>query len=262
MRITLLAALFFFASNAPAALRITIDPGHGGPDAGATQKGLREADLVLEVSRRLKALLDRDPRFKAHLTRDDDVRISLQERVRLAELHESDIFLSLHANSSRDPRARGMEVYLQSPLPADEDILLLAAIENQKESLGEQENGDREALSKKNDVALIVEDLRRNSRVRSSLRLSRTLSRLWVRPEQRSSRPIRQAPFFVINRAPGASALIELGFLTHPSDRQWLKTPDLQQRMAEAIYQGLLDYRRQIAAGHSSGYLLPSGYAN
>lgn len=234
----------------PRSLRVTIDPGHGGVDAGTVAGKLREADIVLAVAKKLKEKFEGDSRFSASLTRTDDVKVSLPERVKKAEIQKADIFVSLHANSSTDPRARGMEVYVQNHLPADEDTLMLAAIENQKEILKEK-SMQNQSLSKKSDVAMILEDLQRNSKVRSSYRLSRILSRKWPLNDRRSSRPIRQAPFYVITKTPATSVLVELGFLTHPNDRDLLSQPDVQDRVADGIYQGLIDYRTQVQSARS-----------
>lgn len=229
----------------PLPLRVTIDPGHGGIDAGTVHNGLRESDVVLSVAKKLKDKFDQDQRFQASLTRVEDVKVSLPERVRKAEVQKADIFVSLHANSSSDPRARGMEVYVQNHLPADEDTLLLAAIENQKEIMREQEQ-ETQGLSKKNDIAMILEDLQRNSKVRSAFRLSRILARKWPLNDRRSSRPIRQAPFYVITKTPATSILLELGFLTHPKDRDLLNRAEVQEQVAASIYQGVLDFRSQV----------------
>ncbi len=237
------------AIEAPKPLRVTIDPGHGGVDAGTTSGKLRESDLVLLVAKKLKEKFEGDDRFVANLTRVDDVKVTLPERVHKAEIQKADIFVSLHANSSTDPRARGMEVYVQNHLPADEDTLLLAAIENQKEIL--REKTEDTGLSKKNDIAMILEDLRRNSKVRSAFRLSRILAHKWPLNDRRSSRPIRQAPFYVITKTPATSILVELGFLTHPTDRDLLTQSEVQDRVATGIYQGLIDFRSQVQNSRS-----------
>lgn len=229
----------------PPVMRVTIDPGHGGSDAGTINAGLREADLVLSVGRKLKDLLAQDQRFEPSLTRNEDVKVSLRERVRRSEMQKADLFVSLHANSSADPRARGMEIYLQNNLPADDDTLLLAAIENQKEILRENEQQAAATLSKKNDLAMILEDLHRGSKARSSLRLSRILSRNWPLEDHRSSRPVRQAPFYVISRSQAPSVLVELGFLTHEHDRTLLLRPEIQDKVADSIYHSILEFRRQ-----------------
>jgi N-acetylmuramoyl-L-alanine amidase len=223
-----------------------IDPGHGGLDSGAVVQGQREADLVLEVSKLLKAKLDTDPRFQAAMTRQENVRVSLGERVKKTEAAKSDLFVSLHLNSNADSRVRGMEVYIQNHLPPDDDSLLLASLENQKELMNEVQsratNPETESLSKRTDIAMILEDLHRGSRLKASHRLSKHLTANWGDPVTKVNRTIRQAPFYVVTRLGVPAALVELGFLTHHQERQILTQKDSQKQMAENIYRGLVSY--------------------
>ncbi|PWU21150.1 MAG: N-acetylmuramoyl-L-alanine amidase [Bdellovibrio sp.] len=246
---------------AAAPMTVMIDPGHGGVDVGASQPGIKESDLVLHVALLLRDLLNKDENFSAQMTRAEDVRVSLPERVNRAEMAKADLFISLHANSSTDPRARGMEVYLLSHLPADEDALLIAAIENEKQSVGgaaqvgasgtsadatgvyPEESAPHETLSKRDDVSSILSDLKRDGMSRSSLKLSRIVAHKWPLDDHRSSKPVRQAPFYVINKSRSPSILIELGFLSHQKDREALKQRATQEKVARAIYSSLAEFR-------------------
>lgn len=234
-------------------LKVMLDPGHGGYDSGAVVAGIREADLVLQVTRQLKELLKDDPRFEILVTRDKDLKVSLNERVKKAEQAKVDLFLSLHVNSNSDHRVQGMEVYIQNHLPADDESLLLASLENQKEIIHNQtlDTADSQSLSKKTDLAMIIEDLRQAGRLKSSHRLSSHLAEAWPSKSSAGSTPpalnkqkppIRQAPFFVITKLGIPAALIELGFLTHPKERELLNQKQTQKAMADAIYKGLISY--------------------
>lgn len=240
-----------FASVAPP-LHVMVDPGHGGMDAGAVAGGTREADLVLAIAHQLEKKLVASPEFQVSLTRRADERVALHERVRKAEMAQADLFLSLHANANGDARVRGMEIYFQNHLPPDEETLLLAALENQRELLRESVKNRSANLSKKNDVAMIVEDLRRSSRVRSSRRLSLELANNWepaTAGEASTTRTIRQAPFHVVSRISIPSVLIELGFLTNKKDREELKDPAVQARIVDNLYAGLLEYKKRMDQG-------------
>lgn len=237
--------------------KIMIDPGHGGPDSGAVSGGVREADLVLSIAQQLEKKLSADPRFQVNLTRTSNQKLQLHERVRKAEMAGSEIFISLHANSSPDPRVRGMEVYFQNHLPPDEETLLLAAIENQREMMKEAAKARSENLSKKNDVALIIEDLRRSSRVRSSRRLSLELTKNWSFKEKweaLKTRTVRQAPFHVVTKISIPSVLMELGFMTNKGDREELNRPEVQAKIVDNLYSGIIsfatDYKKDL--GHSA----------
>ena len=216
-----------------------IDPGHGGNDSGAFAGGVKESNVVLDIALKLEKKLQESKDFDVQMTRREDQKMQLHERVRRAELSESEIFISLHANSSTDSRARGMELYFQNHVPPDEETLMLAALENQKELLDEAKSKPSK-LSRKNDIAMIVEDLRRSNRVRSSRRLSLNLSKSWTAPTARS---VRQAPFHVVSRISIPSVLMEIGFLTNSVDRSQLQSPAMQQQIVENIYEGLQSFR-------------------
>lgn len=225
-------------SPAGADTHIMIDPGHGGNDSGAVRGPAREADIALKVAKILKELLEQDPDFKTSLTRDRDAHLSLQERVHLAEKAKADIFVSLHANASSDRRAKGAEFYFQNHLPPDEETLFLAASENQatKSSLPTMELEP----SKKNDIVAIVEDLRRQHRMRSSHQLSRQLLKAWSSQETNA---IRQAPFYVVSKTSMPSVLVELGFITNPKEAERLLNVDYQKDVAQKIYAGLRKFK-------------------
>ncbi len=181
------------------------------------------------------------------MTRTTDKTISLQERVKMAEKAKADVFLSIHLNANKDPRAKGMELYFQNHLPPDEETLFLAASENQivkpREDIASQEASD--APTKKNDVTAIVEDLERHHRMLSSHRLSVELLKAWNPTAQQphQTMAIRQAPFYVISKANIPSVLVELGFVTNPKEAEKLSNSTYQTEIAQKIYQGLLLYK-------------------
>lgn len=224
-----------------------LDPGHGGIDKGAVYGSAKEADLVLTIAQKLKSFLEKDPQFKVTLTRTANSSLSLSNRVAIAEQAKADIFISLHANAAADQRAKGVEFFFQNSLPPDEESLFLASQENQiiannKESL----NGTEDDLSKKSDVAAIIEDLNRQNRIQSSLRLSLTLNNIWETDTKSAQAVIKQAPFYVISKTSMPSVLIEIGFLTNPKESKRLLTPDYQRDLAQKIYSALLSYKEKM----------------
>ncbi|MEN0057378.1 MAG: N-acetylmuramoyl-L-alanine amidase [Bdellovibrio sp.] len=245
----LLVGLVAMSSFPAQALHIVLDPGHGGVDKGAVYGSTKEADLVLKVANRLKELLETDPQFRVTMTRTQDRNISLQERVNMAEQAKADLFVSLHANAATDQRARGVEFFFQNSLPPDEESLYLAAQENQnalrQESVGTKDTSASE-LSKKSDVAAIVEDLQRQHRLHSSLRLTQTLTRVWSEDRAAASASIKQAPFFVISKTSMPSVLIEIGFLSNPRESQKLLNTAYQKDLAQKIYNALGAYKEKV----------------
>lgn len=239
---TTLAALLFLSQPA-LALHIMLDPGHGGVDTGAVHGSAREAELVLKVAQKLQTLLEKDTNFKVSITRTLDKNISLQGRVKMAEEAKADLFVSLHANAASDQRAKGVEFFFQNNLPPDEDSLYLA---NQENQMLAQHRDSSDELSKKGDVNAIVEDLQRQNRLQSSLRLTQTLTRVWGQDSGAAQATIKQAPFYVISKTSMPSVLIEIGFLTNPREAKQLLSNDYQSNLAQKIYTALLSYKEKM----------------
>lgn len=233
-----------------APLHIMIDPGHGGPDKGAVRGSLVESEIALQVSRYLADILRADPRFKVSMTRTGDQRVPLSKRTKLARQAGADLFISIHLNSSPDPRAHGTEIYFQNQLPADEEALYLVARENEEENTKvSQPAKANEPISVKTDLTRILEDLHRNNRIRESSELSKILYEALTRKGEGprfSSRAIRQAPFHVVSEIDIPSVLVELGFLSHPQEGPRLKQPAYQKELARLLAEGLIKYKESL----------------
>lgn len=221
-----------------------IDPGHGGVDTGAVYGPAKEAEITLKVAQYLKALLDASQSYQASLTRTQDAALSLQERVQFAEKEKADLFLSIHANASPDKRARGVEFYFQNQLPADEESLYLANLENQV--VKADNKSESENISKKTDILAIVEDLKRQTKMRSSYALSARLLKSWNLSGKQNSNIIRQAPFYVISKTNIPSVLVELGFISNPKESQKLIQSQYQKEIAQKIFEGLQAYKEMM----------------
>ncbi len=232
--------------NRGSILRVMIDPGHGGTDSGAVRGSARESDIALKVSYLLHQMLIGDFRFSSLLTRTTDVNLSLPERIKLTDKSQADILISIHANSATDRRAKGVEIYFQNHLPADEDSLFLANAENKMLKANTEMQTDNP--SKRNDVLSILEDLKRNHRMNASHQLSQKISAAW-NPEANSA--IHQAPFYVVSKANVPSVLVELGFITNPKEADKLLSAEYQKEIAQRIYKGLIDYKDLMDKGQT-----------
>jgi N-acetylmuramoyl-L-alanine amidase len=244
----LLSSILLIIASPALALHIMLDPGHGGVDTGAVYSGAKEAELVLKIAHSVKALLDKDPQFQVSITRTSDRMLSLQERVHMAENKKADLFVSLHANAASDQRAKGVEFFFQNNMPPDEESLFLASQENQamiaSQESHEVSGGDE--VSKKGDVSAILEDLRRQNRMLSSLRFTQTLTNVWDADNKAASSSIKQAPFYVISKTSMPSVLIEIGFLTNPRELKKLLNKEYQSDLAQKIYKALVSYKEKV----------------
>ena len=232
-----LSSLFFPVPGK--ALVVVIDAGHGGKDSGTFRPGLPESKVVLKLSLALDQLLTKDPRFKSILTRKTDVFLSLKERVTKALNAQADILLSIHVNSSPDPRQRGADFYFQNQLPPDEEALYLAAKENQ--AFEERDIITPDQKIKQSDSAYILDDLHRQHSALQSYRLAKSFAQNWnigdIPPL------IRQAPFFLVNHLNVPSVLIEVGYMTNDKDAESFSNEETLQKMAEGLYGGLVHFK-------------------
>ena len=239
-------AIGFICIHASAApLHILVDPGHGGSDSGAVRGNLKESTIALKVAKNLADLLKKDERFEVTLSREADRKISLDQRTQIAKDVNADVFLSIHLNTNNDPRVHGEEFYFQNQLPADEDMLFLASRENDEEDTDQQAT---QKLSSANDVRVILEDLGRNHRIKSSGDLSKVLFENWAvaNGKKIASRSIRQAPFRVVSQVNIPSVLCELGFLSNPTEGPKLAEGAYQIALAKSLYDGLVKFKESM----------------
>jgi N-acetylmuramoyl-L-alanine amidase len=228
---------------------ITLDPGHGGSETGATgRNGLQEKDVALAVARRLHRLLEDRLGVRVLLTRDSDSFLSLDDRTAFANNNKSDLFLSIHANASPRQTARGSEVYYLSYQASDEDSRRLAATENA---------GFEYTVARGDtDLEFILWDMAQAAHLNESATLAELLQDELQANRDGKNRGIKQAPFRVLMGATMPSALIEVGFITHPEEERRLGSAEYQDQLAHAIFRGVVKYKtryeRTVSVGGSS----------
>ena len=216
--------------------RIVIDAGHGGHDTGTIgPTGLMEKDLCLDVALRLGKIIEqRLPGADVIYTRSDDSFIPLEERTNIANQAKADLFLSIHANSSRDHAARGIETYYLN-LKGSAEAMEVAARENATAQGGIHELQD------------LVMKIARTEKIDESKELAEDIQDSLSKRIQKSHKPmknrgVRKAPFVVLIGADMPSILTEISFLSNPADEQMLKKPEQRQKVAEGLYQGVVSY--------------------
>jgi N-acetylmuramoyl-L-alanine amidase len=220
--------------------RIVIDAGHGGHDTGTIgPTGLMEKDLCLDVAVRLgKIVQQRLPGADVVYTRSDDTFVPLEERTRIANEAKADLFISIHANSSHDHGARGVETYYLN-LKGSPDAMEVAAREN---ATSQESVHDLEDLVKK---------IARSEKIDESREFAADIQESLAKRIQKSNktvkdRGVRKAPFVVLIGADMPSILTEISFLSNPADEQLLKKPEHRQKVAEGLYQGVASYLQSL----------------
>jgi N-acetylmuramoyl-L-alanine amidase len=215
--------------------KIVIDPGHGGHDTGTIgPNGLEEKDLVLEVGRRLGKLLETRLGAQVVYTRKDDTFIPLETRTAIANQQRADLFISIHANSSHDSAARGVETYYLN-FTSSPEALEVAAREN---AVSEKSIYELQDLVKKIALKDKIEESREFAGdVQESLH-----NGLAVKSPAIRDRGVKKAPFIVLIGANMPSILAEISFVSNPSDERHLETSEYRQRIAESLYRGVARY--------------------
>ncbi len=218
--------------------RIVIDPGHGGHDPGVLGKGLSESALVLDIALRLEKLLLKEPGVEVVLTRRTDVYIPLEERTALANRESADLFLSIHANSSRNDAAKGIETYFLS-FASSPEAEAVAARENSASAREMHQLPDiikAIALNNKLDESRDLANMVQESLVTNLRKTNKEVR----------SRGIKKAPFVVLIGAAMPSVLAEISFVTNKQELQLLKTAAYKQKIAESLQTAVLRYRRSL----------------
>jgi N-acetylmuramoyl-L-alanine amidase len=215
--------------------KIVIDPGHGGHDTGTIgPNGLLEKDLVLDVGRRLGKLLEARLGAPVVFTRDDDTFIPLETRTAIANQEQADLFVSIHANSSSDPDARGVETYYLN-FTSSPEALEVAAREN---AVSDKSIHELQDLVKK--IALkekIDESKEFAGDVQHALHSGLAAKSPGIR-----DRGVKKAPFIVLIGANMPSILAEISFVSNPGDERRLETPEYRQKIAESLFRGIAKY--------------------
>ncbi len=231
---------------------IAIDAGHGGYDPGAIGKnGLKEKTITLDIARRLAALVRDRLGCNVIMTRDRDVFIPLEERPFIAKSKGADLFVSIHVNSNRKRKARGIETYVQSLTASDRDAMVTAARENAMST--------KRLSELKNELDRIFADLTRQDKIEESFYLADAVQGSLVsnlKPINRHAGDLKakfkRAFFYVLINTEMPSILAEVGFISNPEEEKLLKSDAYRQSIAEALYQGVKKYvesRGQQIAG-------------
>src|ERR1700719_3949443 len=232
--------------------RIVIDAGHGGHDTGTIgPTGLMEKDLCLDVALRLgKIIQQKLPGAEVVLTRSDDSFIPLEERTAIANEAHADLFISIHANSSQDHGARGIETYYLN-LKGSPEAMEVAARENAVANVGIH------------DLEDLVKKIARNEKIDESREFAEDIQASLSQRVQKANktvknRGVRKAPFVVLIGPDMPSILTEISFLSNPADEQLLKQPENRQRVAEGLYQGVASYLQSLNSVSFNGTSKPT----
>ncbi|MCE2745736.1 MAG: N-acetylmuramoyl-L-alanine amidase [Burkholderiales bacterium] len=220
-------------------ITVAIDPGHGGEDPGAVGKGgTYEKNVVLAISKKLKAEIDKMPGMRAMLTRNGDFFVPLNTRVQKARSVSADLFVSVHADAFIRPTAGGSSVYVLSERGATSTAAKwIANKENASDLIGGVNIKGTDS-----QLARVLLDLSTTAQINDSLKLGDAVLGKLGKVNRLHKPRVEQAGFAVLRAPDIPSILVETAFISNPAEETKLRDPDHQQELAEAIAKGIANY--------------------
>ncbi|CNI99007.1 AMIN domain-containing protein [Yersinia mollaretii] len=217
---------------------IMLDPGHGGEDPGAIGRNkTREKDIVLQIARRLRALIQKEANMRVFMTRNEDVFIPLKVRVAKARKQRADLFISIHADAFTSQAARGSSVFALSTKGATSTAArFLAQTQNEADQIGGvSKSGDRYL-----DHTMI--DLLQTATINDSLKFGKEVLNRMGKINKLHKNRVDQAGFAVLKAPDIPSILVETAFISNLEEERKLRTSHFQQQVAESIFAGIKAY--------------------
>lgn len=219
---------------------IVIDAGHGGKDPGAVgYKGTKEKDIALDVAKRLEKKLAKNMKVKIVMTRDEDIFLRLSERTKIANESNGSLFISIHTNAAEDRRASGFETFLIGQ-NKNEAAVRVAAREN---AVLELEGSTGKKLT---DEDLIKATIAQSAFASKSEQFASLVQKEIKKRVQSKDRGVKQAGFYVLMGASMPNVLVELGFISNPSEEKKLRSPQYRDQLATAIYRAVEQYQKTL----------------
>ena len=227
---------------------VVLDAGHGGKDPGSQGKyGTKEKDVVLDITKRVGRLLEKNAGIKVVYTRDEDVWVPIIDRTKMANDANGKLFISVHANSNPNRKIQGFETYLLRP-GKSEDAIEVASRENAVIKL-EEKTGQYDNLTGEN---LIMATMAQSMFMKESEDLAAIIQMELDKRLNTPNRGVKQAGFYVLIGASMPNVLVEVGFISNPAEEKKLKQAVHKQRIAESIYEGIKHFkysREKLLAG-------------
>jgi len=218
---------------------IAIDAGHGGEDPGARgRRGTKEKDIVLEISRELKRMFDREAGMEGVLIRSGDYYLDLRKRMKIAREHRADFFVSIHADAFHDPRAKGSSVYsLSSRGESSEAARWLAVKANNADLIG-----GVQLANKEDTVASMLLDMAQSATRKASFKAATNILHELKSVGKVHSKTVQSASFVVLKSPDIPSVLVETAYISNPSEEKKLRTKVYRKAVAQAIFNGVHRY--------------------
>lgn len=221
---------------------VMIDPGHGGEDPGAIGAlGTKEKNVVLDIGKKLRDLINDSGVMQAQMTRNQDIFIPLATRVAIARKAKADIFVSIHADAFSSPAARGSSVFVLSEQGASSAFAKYIAVsQNNADLIGGMSFQTRDSI-----VSKILLDMAQGMTMRNSTKLGQIVLNKMGAINKLHNNNIERAGFAVLKAPDIPSILVESAFVSNPTEEELLMNEDFRQKVAQQIFAGLQQYAKQ-----------------
>ena len=221
---------------------VVLDAGHGGKDGGAVGKrGSKEKDIVLDITKRVGSLIEKNSHIKVVYTREEDIFIPLWKRTQIANESNGKLFVSIHVNSNPNRNVRGFETYLLRPGKTD-DAIEVASRENA--AIRMEEGKSRNKYSSMTGENLIMATMAQSMFMKESEDLAAYIQDELDPLLDSPNRGLKQAGFYVLIGASMPNVLVEAGYISNPNEERKLKSASYRQKIAKGIYAGIMRFRK------------------
>ncbi len=227
---------------------IVIDAGHGGKDPGAIGKISREKDIVLNIALKTGAYIKKYfPHIDVVYTRTTDVFVPLKKRPEIANQKKADLFISIHANSLGNNRTKvhGTETFILGTHNS-KDNLAVAMKENSVMLYEDDYSNKYEGFNPEDPASYIIFNLMQSLHINNSTLIAQHIENQFKTRVGRESRGVKAAEFWVLRKVSMPSVLVEVGFISNPSEEKFLNSKKGQDYMASAIFRAFRSYKEDI----------------
>jgi N-acetylmuramoyl-L-alanine amidase len=253
--VCLFITFFAFPSNAQKdgkTFNVVIDAGHGGKDPGCLGTYSREKDVALDVALKTGKLISENcPNVKVIYTRSTDVFVELYNRAKIANSHHADLFISFHCNANDNHSAHGVETYVMG-LDKSEKNLAVAKKENAAMLMEEGYKDHYAGFNPDSPESAVMFSLYSSAYLNNSILLADKVQKNLVGVTHLLDRGVKQAPYWVLWSVSMPSILIEMGFLSNPTEEKFLTDEQHKKEIADAIYRGFASYYTQMTGDRVS----------
>lgn len=239
---------------------VVIDPGHGGKDFGASVGNTKEKDIVLDLALRLgNSIKAKYPEIKVIYTRTKDVFIPLYDRANIANKNKADLFISIHVNGTDKTSVQGTETFVLGQ-HRTKDNLEVAKKENSVILLEDDYTTKYEGFDPNSPESYIMFELVQDEYLEQSVLFASAIQDQFRQNAKRIDRSVKQAGFLVLRQTTMPSVLIEVGFISHPNERNYMVSEKGKAALSSSIFNAFEDYKKKTES--KSSFTVHTGTGN